>query len=43
MRYIAVELKDALKPSFYKLKDGTLLAVAISVSHLIRDPKSLSG
>lgn len=43
MGYITVELKDALKPSFYKLKDGTLLEVTISVSHIIPDPKSPSG
>ena len=32
-----------MRPSFYKLKDGTLIRVLMSIGHLIPDPKSPHG
>lgn len=32
-----------MRPSFYKLKDGTLIRVLISIGHLIPDPESPHG
>ncbi len=43
MGYVTVELKDRLKPSFYKLGDGTVVRVLISINHLTSHTKSPHG
>ena len=43
MGYVTVELQSSLKPSFYKLKDGTLIQVLICVNYLVPDPAEPSG
>ena len=43
MGYITVEPKGDLKPSYYKLKDGTILRVITTVTHLTPNPQSPQG
>ena len=43
MGYVTVELKDKLKPSFYKLSDGTVVRVLISINHLTSHAESPHG
>lgn len=42
MGYITVTPRT-LEPSFYKLKDGTVIKAIININHLIADPKSSQG
>lgn len=43
MGYVTVEPKSPLKPSFYKLKDGTLIQVLIYVNYLVPDHATPDG
>ena len=43
MGYITVESKGEIKPSFYKLKDGTIIKALITINHLVADPRSPQG
>ncbi|MCJ8306699.1 MAG: hypothetical protein HRU07_06580 [Nitrosopumilus sp.] len=43
MGYVTVEPKGEIKPSFYKLKDRTVLKVLININHLVADPRSPQG
>jgi len=42
MGYVTVTPRT-LEPSFYKLKDGTVIKAIININHLIPDPKSPQG
>jgi len=42
MSYITVKPRT-IEPSFYKLKDGTVIKALINVNHLIPDSKSAQG
>ena len=42
MSYVTVTPRT-LEPSYYKLKDGTIIKALIHVNHLIADPKSPQG
>jgi len=42
MEYITVAPRT-LEPSFYKLKDGTIIKALININHLTADPKSPQG
>lgn len=39
MEYITAEIIGELKPSFYKLKDGTIIRVLININHIVADPE----
>lgn len=39
MEYITAELIGEPKPSFYKLKDGTIIRVLININHVVADPE----
>lgn len=43
MGYITIEPRDRLKPSYYRLKDGTLLRVMINITHVMPDSRSEYG
>lgn len=43
MGYIMVKPKDVIKPSFYKLKDGTFMNALVNIGHMIEDPKMPYG
>jgi len=42
MGYITVTPRT-IEPSFYKLKDGTVIRALININHVIADPKSPQG
>lgn len=42
MSYVTVTPRT-LEPSYYKLKDGTIIKALIHVNHLIADPRSTQG
>lgn len=42
MGYITV-VPRVIEPSFYKLKDGTIIKALVNINHVIADPKSPQG
>src|SRR5215207_3883749 len=42
MGYITVKPRE-ISPSYYKLKDGTIVKVLININHLVPDPRSPDG
>lgn len=42
MGYVTVKPR-VIEPSFYKLKDGTIIKALIHINHLIQDPRSPQG
>lgn len=43
MGYVIAKPTGKVKPSYYKLEDGTIIAVSIHVNHLVPDPKNPNG